>query len=79
MTKKVTKKVTKHQAASKRAKKVATSRAAGGYVVRSGDSLSAIASRQHVQGGWRALYLKNKRVIGSDPNRILVGQHLVLR
>jgi resuscitation-promoting factor RpfA len=74
----VTKKSTRHKAVTKRAKKVSTSRAAGGYVVRPGDSLSAIASRQHVSGGWRALYLKNKRVIGSDPNRIFVGQHLVL-
>ena len=61
------------------AKKVATTRAARGqYVVRSGDTLSEIASRQHVRGGWRALYLKNKRVVGSNPDRIFVGQRLVL-
>ncbi|HEX3005483.1 MAG TPA: transglycosylase family protein [Angustibacter sp.] len=75
-TKKVTKKVT-HRS-TKVAKKSATSRAAGGYLVRSGDSLSKIAAQQHVRGGWRALYLKNKRLVGSDPNRIFVGQHLVL-
>lgn len=68
-----------HDVVTKRAKKVSTSRAAGGYVVRSGDTLSEIAARQQVSGGWRALYLKNKRVIGSNPNRIFVGQQLVLR
>jgi resuscitation-promoting factor RpfA len=50
----------------------------GAYVVRSGDTLSKIASRKHVRGGWKALYLKNKRVIGSSPNHILVGQRLLL-
>ncbi len=77
----VKKRVTKHSSRSthRSAKKAATSRAArGGYTVRSGDSLSTIASRQHVRGGWRALYLKNKRAVGSNPNRIYVGQHLVL-
>ena len=80
--KKVTKKAKKvtHSTHTHRvAKKAATSRAArGSYVVRSGDTLSQIASRQHVRGGWRALYLKNKRLVGSNPNRIFVGQHLVL-
>ena len=75
------KRVVKHASRSthRSAKKAATSRAArGGYVVRSGDSLSTIASRQHVRGGWHALYAKNKHAVGANPNRIFVGQHLVL-
>jgi LysM repeat protein len=68
-----------HKTAVKRSKKASTSRAARGvYVVRSGDSLSRIASRQHVRGGWKALYVKNKRSVGSNPNRIHIGQHLVV-
>jgi nucleoid-associated protein YgaU len=64
---------------SKAAKKRATSKAAyGHYVVRSGDSLSAIAHRKHVRGGWHALYKANKRAIGSNPNMIRVGQRLRL-
>ncbi|MGN6301420.1 MAG: transglycosylase family protein [Angustibacter sp.] len=76
---KATKKVTHSTRTHRVAKKVATSRAArGGYVVRSGDTLSQIAAQQHVRGGWRALYLKNKRLVGSNPDRIFVGQHLAL-
>jgi len=48
------------------------------YVVRSGDSLSAIAGRQQVRGGWHALYAANRHAIGADPNRIRVGQHLAI-
>ncbi|MEV4757033.1 transglycosylase family protein [Micromonospora sp. NPDC049559] len=50
----------------------------GGYTVRPGDTLSAIAAKHHVQGGWHALYEKNKRVVGADPNLILPGQRLSL-
>jgi LysM repeat protein len=79
-TKKASKKKSVHSTRTHRAaKKAATSRAVRGtYVVRSGDTLSEIASRQHVRGGWRALYLKNKRLVGSNPDRIFVGQHLAL-
>ena len=73
-----TNKATKVTHAHRTARKAATTRAAGGYVVRSGDTLSKIAAQQHVSGGWRALYLKNKRVVGTNPNRIFVGQHLAL-
>jgi hypothetical protein len=72
----VHKKATRHKA---HAKKRATSRAARGvYVVRSGDTLSAIASRTGVRGGWKALYVKNRKAVGGNPNRIHVGQHLLL-
>jgi resuscitation-promoting factor RpfA len=50
----------------------------GVYVVRSGDSLSAIAARHHVQGGWRALYRANRTLIGRNPDLIHVGMHLHL-
>jgi resuscitation-promoting factor RpfA len=46
------------------------------YVVRSGDSLSAIAQKHAVRGGWRALYRANRTLIGSNPDLILPGMHL---
>ena len=46
------------------------------YVVRAGDSLSAIAQRHHVRGGWRALYRANRTLIGSNPDLIQIGMHL---
>jgi resuscitation-promoting factor RpfA len=48
------------------------------YVVKSGDTLSAIAGQQNVKGGWPALYQRNRQVIGADPNLILPGQRLAL-
>jgi nucleoid-associated protein YgaU len=71
--------------ARKAIKKRTTSRRAavstgsrGGYVVRSGDTLSKIAARKHVRGGWRALFSKNASRLHGNPNRIYVGQRLVL-
>ncbi|MEV6578963.1 transglycosylase family protein [Streptomyces sp. NPDC051582] len=49
------------------------------YVVAPGDSLSAIATGQHVEGGWQALYETNRATVGSDPNLIFPGQRLTLR
>jgi LysM repeat protein len=78
-SKKASKKVAVRSVSRKTAKKKATSKAAYGYyVVRRGDSLSAIAHRKHVRGGWHALYKANKRTIGKNPNRIYVGQKLRL-
>jgi hypothetical protein len=50
----------------------------GSYVVRRGDTLSAIASRTHVAGGWQALYKINRATIGSNPGMIKPGQRLAL-
>ncbi|MCX4540014.1 transglycosylase family protein [Streptomyces sp. NBC_01565] len=49
------------------------------YVVAPGDSLSAIATQQHVEGGWQALYETNRATIGGNPNMIFPGQRLTLR
>jgi LysM repeat protein len=49
------------------------------YVVRSGDTLSGIAARFAVRGGWPALYAANRRAIGPDPDIIRAGTVLVLR
>ena len=50
----------------------------GMYVVRSGDTLGAIAQRHNVRGGWRALYRANRTLIGSNPDLIFPGMHLHL-
>ncbi|GAA1914874.1 resuscitation-promoting factor protein RpfC [Streptomyces sodiiphilus] len=52
--------------------------AADAYEVRAGDSLSLIADRQAVPGGWPALYELNESVIGDNPDHILPGQELDL-
>ncbi|MFD3541093.1 transglycosylase family protein [Streptomyces sp. NPDC058662] len=49
------------------------------YVVAPGDSLSAIATEQRVDGGWQALYETNRATVGSDPDLIFPGQRLTLR
>jgi resuscitation-promoting factor RpfA len=49
------------------------------YVVRPGDSLSEIAGRLRVDGGWRALYQRNRQVVGGNPNLIFPGQRLSVR
>ena len=46
------------------------------HVVRSGDTLSGLAQKYHVAGGWRALYRANRTLIGSNHDLILVGMHL---
>ncbi|MER6199781.1 transglycosylase family protein [Streptomyces sp. NPDC001586] len=49
------------------------------YVVAPGDSLSAIATEQRVDGGWQALYETNRATVGANPNLIFPGQRLTLR
>ncbi|MCX5386884.1 transglycosylase family protein [Streptomyces sp. NBC_00083] len=48
------------------------------YTVVHGDSLSLIAERERVQGGWPHLYAENRTVVGADPDLIRPGQHLTL-
>jgi resuscitation-promoting factor RpfA len=48
------------------------------YVVRRGDTLSAIAQAKHIPGGWQNLYRINRKTIGSNPGLIFPGQHLHL-
>ncbi len=45
------------------------------YVVEPGDTLTGIAFKLHIEGGWQALYNANRDTI-SNPNRIRVGQLL---
>jgi resuscitation-promoting factor RpfA len=47
----------------------------GDYTVVSGDTLSKIAAKEGVSGGWRSLYTLNKSVL-SSPNLIFPGQTL---
>jgi hypothetical protein len=48
------------------------------YVVKNGDTLSTIANRLHVAGGWKALYNFNQKAIGADPDVIFAGQVLLV-
>jgi LysM repeat protein len=55
------------------ARPAATPAAARSYVVRPGDTLSAIATRFGVRGGWPALYAANRSRIGANPDNLGVG------
>jgi LysM repeat protein len=57
---------------------VTTARPAPRYVVLPGDTLSGIAARFAVRGGWPTLYAANRPLIGPDPNVIHPGTVLVL-
>jgi LysM repeat protein len=48
------------------------------YVVQPGDTLSGIAARFAVRGGWPTLYAANRPLIGPDPGLIRPGTVLVL-
>ena len=48
------------------------------YVVQPGDTLSGIAARFAVRGGWPALYAANRPLIGPDPDVVRPGAVLVL-
>lgn len=50
----------------------------GDYAVVTGDTLSSIAQRLNVTGGWNALWDKNKSVV-ANPNLIFPGQLLVTK
>ncbi|HVV77432.1 MAG TPA: transglycosylase family protein [Mycobacteriales bacterium] len=46
------------------------------YVVKRGDTLTAIARKHHVKGGWRVIYRHNREAIGPNPSQLSVGTHL---
>ncbi|WP_328679552.1 LysM peptidoglycan-binding domain-containing protein [Streptomyces sp. NBC_00322] len=48
------------------------------HTVQPGDTLSSIAVRFGVKGGWPALYAANKAVVGSSPDRLQVGMMLAI-
>jgi LysM repeat protein len=48
------------------------------YVVQPGDTLSGIAARFAVRGGWPALYAANRPLLGPDPDLIYPGTVLLL-
>lgn len=50
----------------------------GDYTVVAGDSLSKIAQALKLDGGWQALYEKNKAFI-ADPDLIFVGQKITTK
>ncbi|MBT2443998.1 LysM peptidoglycan-binding domain-containing protein [Streptomyces sp. ISL-36] len=46
------------------------------HTVQRGDTLSSIARRFGIAGGWQALYAANRSEIGADPNRLMPGTML---
>ncbi len=72
---KTSKKINK-VAAQRETKKVSSTT----YTVKPGDSLSIIAKRlTGSANNWRAIYNQNKSVVGGNPNKISVGQKLVIK
>ncbi|WP_242440768.1 LysM peptidoglycan-binding domain-containing M23 family metallopeptidase [Streptomyces sp. CB02923] len=57
---------------------VASAADGGTYTVAPGDSLSEIAAKQGVKGGWTKLYASNRSAVGGDPDLIKVGTKLKL-
>ncbi|WP_055601937.1 LysM peptidoglycan-binding domain-containing protein [Streptomyces aureus] len=53
--------------------------AARTYTVVSGDSLSLIAQKKGIQGGWKGLYSANRSAVGDNPSLIHPGLELTLR
>jgi len=76
--KSVTHKSTKKSATTPKVTRATTAKTTGKtYVVRSGDTLSAIATKNHISGGWHTLYQLNSKTI-SNPNLIFPGQRITL-
>jgi len=48
------------------------------HVVKVGETLSSIARKYQIKGGWKALYKANEKMIGSRPDRLNVGTLLVI-
>ncbi|MET7880576.1 transglycosylase family protein [Micromonospora profundi] len=66
------------QPATRSNKRTAPAASGDTYVVKSGDTLSEIAQSHQQDGGWQALYERNRQVVGSDPGLIFPGQRLSL-
>ncbi|MFG3490438.1 transglycosylase SLT domain-containing protein [Streptomyces sp. NPDC094447] len=65
--------------AAKAAPKAPAAKAAARtYTVVSGDSLSLIAQKKGIQGGWKGLYQANKSAVGDNPSLIHPGLELTL-
>ncbi|MFE0645736.1 transglycosylase SLT domain-containing protein [Streptomyces sp. NPDC058877] len=60
------------------AKAVTAPAAARTYTVVSGDSLSLIAHKKGIQGGWKSLYRANKGAVGDNPSLIHPGLKLTI-
>ena len=71
------KKKAKPEATESTGSSSSSSTAGGDYTVKAGDTLSTIATDQHVAGGWAALRSANASVV-TDPNMIFPGQKLSL-
>ncbi|MFF8644440.1 transglycosylase family protein [Streptomyces sp. NPDC015345] len=50
----------------------------GAHVVARGETLSSIAQRYGVKGGWKALHQANEGVVGSNPHLLGTGARLVI-
>jgi resuscitation-promoting factor RpfA len=48
------------------------------YVVVAGDTLSGIAAKLHIKGGWQAIFDMNRAVLGNNPHKLRVGMKLNL-
>ncbi|WP_329417931.1 LysM peptidoglycan-binding domain-containing protein [Streptomyces sp. NBC_01268] len=59
---------------------VGTAKASGPvrYSVVAGDSLSKIARKHHVSGGWKTIYRDNRAAVGADPGLIRPGLRLTI-
>jgi resuscitation-promoting factor RpfA len=66
----------KHKTSAHKVRKLTNSRHVSHYRVHRGDTLSRVAARLHVHGGWRALWDANRHAV-PQPNVLRVG--LVLR
>ncbi|WTX76483.1 LysM peptidoglycan-binding domain-containing protein [Streptomyces sp. NBC_00647] len=48
------------------------------HVVKTGETLSSIARKYRIKGGWQALYQANTKKIGTSPDRLKPGTQLVI-
>ncbi|MFJ5778269.1 transglycosylase family protein [Streptomyces sp. NPDC093094] len=48
------------------------------HTVKRGDTLSSLARKYGVQGGWQAFHAANEKTLGDHPDRLLIGMLLVI-